>query len=106
MNILRQGERLGTHSHGAEHDGFYAINIFISGNTTTGTHYEDIGYRPNNIGEISIASNSLEHSVPSHLFKEPRISMAMDVFINDEVPISGENRIIEYQRPNYDVQKL
>ena len=106
MNILRQQERIGTHSHGAEHDGFYAINIFISGNTTTGTHYEDIGYRPNSIGEISIASNFLEHKVPSHLFREPRISMAMDVFINEDCSISGGNRILEYVRPNYDVKKL
>jgi hypothetical protein len=98
MNILRQQERIETHSHGSEHKGFYAINIFISGNTTTGTHYEDIGYHTNNIGEITIASNSLEHGVPSHLFREPRISMAMDVFINQDVSISGENRIIEYNR--------
>ena len=108
MNILRQQERIGTHSHGAEHDGFYAINIFISGNTTTGTHYEDIGYRPNTIGEISIASNSLDHGVPSHLFREPRISMAMDIWL-DEYPDeleNDENRILTFHRPHYDVKKL
>ena len=108
MNILRQQERLETHSHGEEHDGFYALNIFISGNTTTGTHYEDIGYRPNNIGEITIASNFLEHGVPSHLFREPRISMAMDIWL-DEYPDeleNAENRILTFHRPHYDVKKL
>ena len=54
MNILRQEEKIPMHSHGEEQTPFYAINIFLSGNPTTGTRYEDIGYTPNEIGEIHI----------------------------------------------------
>ena len=105
MNILRQEQRIPQHSHGNEETPFYAINIFISGNTTTGTRYEDIGYNPNEVGEIHVCSNHLEHSVPSQLFREPRISMAMDVWIDDESVEeitrdldNAENRIIEFWR--------
>ena len=119
MNILRQQERIGTHEHGSDPNNpsppFYAINIFLSGNPTTGTHYEDIGHSPNTLGDIHIIENTLAHSVPSQLFREPRISMAMDVFAK---PIDGtfdylntfldnvEGRIIEFQRPHYDVKKF
>jgi len=99
MNVLRQTERIGTHSHGSEHDGFYAINLFLSGNPSTGTHYEE-KHSINEIGELHICSNSVEHSVPSHLFREPRISMAMDVFI-DEYPshmVNDKDRIIEFSK--------
>ena len=112
MNILRQGERLGTHSHGEDDRGFYAINVFLSGNPTTGTYYEG-EHSINTQGEIVIASNTINHSVPSQLFREPRISMAMDVWIDDEsiedipnVIQNSENRIIEYYRPTYDLNKI
>ena len=105
MNVLRQEEKIPKHSHGEEQTPFYAINIFLSGNPTTGTRYEDIGYTPNEIGEIHICSNNIDHAVPSQLFREPRISMAMDVFI-DEASINefkwelenSEHRIIEYYK--------
>ena len=106
MNILRQEEKIPMHSHGEEQDSpSYACNVFLSGNPTTGTRYEDIGYTQNEIGEIHICSNNIDHAVPSQLFREPRISMAMDVFI-DEASINefkwelenSEHRIIEYYK--------
>jgi len=111
MNILRQEERLASHRHGEPEDSpSYAINIFLSGNTTTGTRYEDTGYIHNEIGEIHICSNLMEHSVPSQLFPEPRISMAMDVWIDDEsieeIYNSGQRfpnsdvRVIEFRKNN------
>lgn len=111
MNILRQEEKLGTHAHGGPDDSpSYAINIFLSGNTTTGTRYEDTGYVHNEIGEIHICSNQMKHSVPSQLFPEPRVSMAMDVWIDDEsieeiynstetFP-NSEVRVIEFRKNN------
>ncbi|MBR20567.1 MAG: hypothetical protein CMA64_10575 [Euryarchaeota archaeon] len=111
MNILRQEERLAPHTHGEPEDSpSYAINIFLSGNTTTGTRYEDTGYVHNEIGEIHICSNQMEHSVPSQLFPEPRVSMAMDVWIDDEsieeiynststFP-NSEVRVIEFRKNN------
>jgi|ETNmetMinimDraft_18_1059904.scaffolds.fasta_scaffold05067_2 hypothetical protein len=106
MNVLRQTERIRMHSHGTNffpnhedgEDNFYACNVFLSGNTTTGTHYADIGYTPNELGEIHICHNLLDHAVPSHLFREPRISMAMDVWIGKAPTMleNAENRILEY----------
>ena len=112
MNVLRQEEKIPMHSHGEEQTPFYAINIFLSGNPTTGTRYEDIGYTPNEIGEIHICSNNIDHAVPSQLFREPRISMAMDVFIDEESIEefkeeldNSENRIIEYYKYTYELPK-
>lgn len=84
-NIIKQGDRLHMHSHLSSTDttfaeGFYAVNVFVSGNETTGTHYEDVGYTPNTVGDIHVLSCFLDHKVPSHLFREPRISIAMDVY--------------------------
>jgi hypothetical protein len=104
MNVLRQTEKIPTHSHGEEQTPFYAINIFLSGNPTTGTYYKG-EHTINTQGEIHICSNNIEHKVPSQLFREPRISMAMDVFIDDESIEefkeeleNSENRIIEYYK--------
>lgn len=104
MNVLRQEEKIPTHSHGEEQTPFYAINIFLSGNPTTGTRYEGV-HTINTQGEIHICSNNIEHSVPSQLFREPRISMAMDVWIDDESIEefkgeldNSEHRIIEYYK--------
>tara|TARA_B100000809_G_scaffold132081_1_gene129864 strand:+ start:944 stop:1534 length:591 start_codon:yes stop_codon:yes gene_type:complete len=104
MNVLRQTEKIPTHSHGENQSAFYAINIFLSGNPTTGTYYEG-EHTINTQGEIHICSNNIEHKVPSQLFREPRISMAMDVFI-DETSINefkwelenSEIRLIEYYK--------
>ena len=111
MNILRQEEKIPMHSHGEEQDSpSYACNVFLSGNPTTGTRYEDIGYTQNEIGEIHICSNNIDHAVPSQLFREPRISMAMDVWFDsesiEEVYNSPETfpnsevRLIEFRRGN------
>ena len=112
-NIIRQGERLQTHKHNHPEDttfanGFYAINVFISGNPSTGTHYEDVGYIPNTVGDINIISAELEHKVPSHLFREPRVSFAMDVYTDPkhiefhrEAVLNktiSDQRFIEYTR--------
>jgi hypothetical protein len=106
MNVLRQTERIHMHCHGhnffpndkGEEDNFYACNVFLSGNLTTGTHYADTGYSPNELGEIHIVHNLMDHAVPSHLFREPRISMAMDVWIGKAPTMleNSENRILEF----------
>ena len=113
-NIIRQGERLHTHRHGNLEtfpEGFYAINVFVSGNLSTGTHYADTGYTPNTVGDIHIISSELDHKVPSHLFREPRVSFAMDVYTHPRhieyirmslkegqplYPDTDERRFLEY----------
>ncbi len=110
MNILRMNERILPHTHGDGEDSYsYASNIFLSGNLTTGTRYNDTGWIHNKLGEIHLCSNRMEHSVPSMLWNEPRISMAMDIWIDEDaiedVKTSrdfpnSENRVIEFWREN------
>ena len=83
-NILRQGESLEEHTHGTgDEPTFYALNIFLSGNTTTGTYYYDAReYIPNEVGELIVLTSDIPHGVPTHLFQEPRVSIAMDVYVD------------------------
>ena len=83
-NILRQGESLAEHTHGTGDEPiFYALNIFLSGNTTTGTYYYDAReYIPNEGGELIVLTSDIPHGVPTHLFQEPRVSIAMDVYVD------------------------
>ena len=106
MNVLRQTQRIAIHNHDhsffhppVEPNSFYSCNVFLSGNTTTGAIYEDSGYTQSELGEIHIVSNLLDHSVPSHLFTEPRISMALDVWIDDypnELDNNEQNNMMEH----------
>ena len=80
-NILRQGQKLNRHNHCDEPTDFYSLNIFIDGNPTTGTYYEDTGRIDNTRGELHIVGTHLEHEVPTHLYQKPRISMAIDLHL-------------------------
>lgn len=107
-NILRFKERIGEHVHAvtnpnAPQSSFYACNLFISGNTNTTTWYEDTGYTPNAIGTLSCISPHMLHKVPTHLFSTPRISMAMDIYMNPHTFYMCEqepNRFNLYERSN------
>jgi len=86
-NILRQGENLLEHTHGNENTPypFYAINIFLSGNPTTGTYYyAERQNIPNEVGELVILNDQTLHGVPTNLFQKPRISMALDIYTHPE----------------------
>jgi len=106
MNVLRQTQRILIHSHDhdffyptVEPNSFYSCNIFLSGNPSTGAIYSDIGYTPSEIGEIHIVSNLMDHAVPSHLFIEPRISIALDVWIDDypkDLENNEQNKMMEH----------
>lgn len=93
VNILRQGENISTHCHGDENldltiNNFYASNTFISGPTTTGTHYNDT-YERNTKGTMHLIGSMVEHGVSTHMSNTPRISMAMDIY-HDNHPIIQE----------------
>ena len=98
-NILRQGERLEEHTHGNETTTpFYALNIFLSGNTQTGTYYYDAReYTPNEVGELHVISSDVSHGVNTHLFQEPRISIAMDVY-TDATQIQEQKDLVRQGR--------
>jgi len=106
MNVLRQTQRIGMHHHehnffhpSVEPNSFYSCNVFLSGNPATGAIYEDRGYNPSELGEIHIVSNVMDHAVPSHLYIEPRISMALDVWIDDypdELEDNEQNNMMEH----------
>lgn len=83
-NILRQGEKLQHHTHAGdentpEEQAFYASNTFISGPQDTGTYYND-AYERNEIGQMHLIGSMVPHEVKSHMYREPRISMAMDIY--------------------------
>jgi len=84
VNKLHFNEFLPLHCHEDEDttSRFYASTVFLGGPVETGTWYEPIGIRQNSIGELQIASSDVLHKVPKHLFKEPRISLAMDIIID------------------------
>ena len=82
-NILRQGQKIPDHTHAndyhTEEEQFYASNTFISGPTTTGTHYND-AYERNEIGQMNLLGSQVTHGVRTHMSHTPRISMAMDIY--------------------------
>lgn len=83
-NILRQGEKLQYHTHAGdentpEEQAFYASNTFIAGPEDTGTYYND-AYERNTIGHMHLIGSMVPHEVKSHMYREPRISMAMDIY--------------------------
>ena len=106
MNLLRQTQRIGLHNHDhdffyptVEPNSFYSCNLFLSGNLTTGAIYSDIGYEVSEVGKIIIISNLMDHAVPSHLFTEPRITMALDVWIDEypkDLDPNEQNGLMEY----------
>jgi hypothetical protein len=51
------------------------------------------------VGKLIIISNLMDHAVPSHLFTEPRITMALDVWIDEypkDLDPNEQNGLMEY----------
>jgi hypothetical protein len=118
-NILRHGEDLVTHNHGydivdeekefgIQH--FYAMNTFIDGQEPSYTHYDDTGKTLNVRGELHVIGCMLEHGVRTNLYSQPRISMAMDVYLKesfDTIPSEQlKKRILAYKRSEVFVDTL
>lgn len=96
-NILHQGQNIPLHQHhGDESEDttldarihhekapLYALNIFLDGNTPCYTHYEDTGKTLNIIGDLHLVGAYLRHEVKTNINRQPRISLAMDVFFDD-----------------------
>lgn len=113
-NILRHGEDLTTHCHGYEEDGvgddgsqhFYAINTFIDGAEPSYTHYDDTGKTLNVRGELHVIGCMLEHGVRTNLYTQPRISLAMDVYIRESfntiISDHMKYRILPFKRSDYE----
>jgi len=100
-NILRQGQNLPQHCHrGVESEAqddnrMYAMNIFLSGHTTTGTIIEGTKHH-NDIGELVILGEDVEHKVRTNYSQTPRVSLAMDVYDRDFT--KGDSRMREDER--------
>jgi hypothetical protein len=60
---------------------FYALNLFIQGEQPSYTHYRNEPI-PNIHGELHIVGHQVEHGVKNNIYRTPRISMAMDVYLN------------------------
>jgi hypothetical protein len=88
-NIFRQGEGIDDHEH--LYDKFknplqltMSGNIFLYGDPTIGTYYEGVKH-DNKVGELSLFPATLLHGVPKNTSGDMRISMAIDVYMGDEV---------------------
>ena len=86
-NIIRKGEDLMEHTHGTgtgKEPPFWAINIFLSGNPNTGTYFtERKEVYKNSIGELVIVDDTMLHGVYENVYDEPRISLAVDVHVDE-----------------------
>jgi len=86
-NIFREGEGINEHKHileSCQDPEFIAVaNLFLQGDPTIGTYYEGIK-RDNKIGEITVFPTDMKHHVPKNPTKSMRISMAMDLYVDNE----------------------
>ena len=91
-NIFRQGEGILEHKHNYDKDynptSMTSGNIFLYGDPTTGTYYEDVKH-DNKVGELSIFPSDMLHGVPKNTTGDIRISMAIDVYMGDEVLLNA-----------------
>lgn len=106
-NILRQGQNLPLHCHRGLEDRLhynwnntqYAMNVFLSGHTDTGTTIEGTKH-DNEIGQLVILGEDVEHKVTTNFYQEPRISLAMDVFNADHIDMEETTeRYLKYYNP-------
>jgi len=86
-NTFRYGEGINTHFHIDDinrcPEFVAAANIFLRGDPTTGTYYDGVKHI-NKVGEVSIFSPVLPHSVPKNLTNTIRISMALDIYVGSD----------------------
>jgi hypothetical protein len=91
-NIFRQGEGIVEHKHIEDKNicptFMTSGNIFLYGDPTTGTYYEDVKH-DNKVGELSIFPSDMLHGVPKNTTGDIRISMAIDVYMGDEVILNA-----------------
>jgi len=80
-NIFRENECIKPHFHG---EGFISANIFLSGDSTTGTYYDGIGLLENEKGSLVYFDSKLIHYTRKNKTDFPRITLAMDIFTNSE----------------------
>jgi hypothetical protein len=84
-NIFRKGEGIAEHKHEVSEDEnfFGSANIFLHGDPTIGTYYEDVK-SVNKIGEFVIFPVTMKHSVPPNPTDNIRVSMAFDFYVGHD----------------------
>ena len=91
-NILRTNENLAEHIHSQDNI-HYCANVFISGDENVGTWYDGYGTLRSEVGTLALFTSQHYHAVPINKTKEPRISVAFDIFhtIDDKIKSEWEN---------------
>ena len=87
-NIFRKNEGIEKHIHcDTLINNLICANLFICGNENIGTNFiinnEDVKYK-NSIGEIVFFSSNIEHYVNKNTTNNIRVTMAFDIFLNEE----------------------
>jgi|TARA_R100000081_G_C4722325_1_gene118740 hypothetical protein len=83
-NTFRKGEGIDKHKHG-DFD-YICGNVFISGNTLTGTNYYLNNNKlnmPNKPGEVHLFDSNTVHGVDKNMYDDIRISIAFDVIMKE-----------------------
>jgi hypothetical protein len=104
VNIFRTGEGIMPHQHG---ENIMSANVFICGDSNIGTKFL-VNHRIKNIqnkeGNITIFPGTMSHYVNSNPTNDVRISIAMDIYLNEEkfyeFVIDSENRNRYYKIEN------
>jgi hypothetical protein len=83
-NIFRNDEGIETHSHVNPYtpELVTSANIFVHGDPNIGTYYGGVKH-VNKLGEISIFSPNILHHVPKNQTNTERITIAMDIYLEN-----------------------
>jgi len=105
-NVLHQQQNLPQHCHvdPDESGSMCAMSIFIDGHDPSYTTWEDRGQEKNIRGTLHVAGQHLEHEVKTNVHRQPRISIAMDVYWNAPDVVDFK-RFIHIKNPSKVVHK-
>ena len=103
-NVLHQTERLTEHTHNTPDSGakpLVACSIYLDGLDPNYTHWNGIPQR-NERGTLHVAGMYHPHEVKQNIHTTPRISMAMDIYWEDDEIIRNDStRFLHIKRPTH-----
>jgi hypothetical protein len=83
-NILRKGDKIDTHRHCAGESTYLSANMHLDDYKDSSTVYEHMEMAvslPNVKGGLTFFPGYVEHFVPVYEGEEPRVSLAMDIYL-------------------------
>ena len=84
FNIIKKGQEIKEHSHGAGETGYLSGNMHLDDYPST-TQYREREMRvniPNEIGGLTFFPSYVNHSVAEWVEDSPRVSLAFDLYLD------------------------